>query len=259
MFKGFLMVYTLPMLFFRSLACSLPILIIRSVLFYFLYAFFTFLFGFLLLLVKPFISQSHKIKFLNYWGIIVLYSLRLTCGVRFCITGLENLPKDHKFVMLANHQSEWETYCFGYLFQPVSIVLKKELLDIPVFGWCISQMNHIAIDRSNPRLALKSIQTKGLARLIEDNMPVLIFPEGTRRAPGDLGKFSRGGAQLAINAGVPVLFVSHNSGTCWIPGKFIKYPGTVSVSISPPHSTNGATASELTEKAKSWIEQQLSS
>ncbi|MCY4046245.1 MAG: lysophospholipid acyltransferase family protein [Cellvibrionales bacterium] len=240
------------------MASSLPILFIRSLLFYILYALFTFTFGFILLLIKPFLSQVRKIHFLNYWGILVLYSLRITCGIRFTLSGLNNLPSDHRFVMLANHQSEWETYYFGYLFQPIAIVLKQELLKIPVFGWCISQMNHIAIDRSNPRHALKSIQTQGLSRLTQDNMPVLIFPEGTRRKPGDLGKFSRGGAQLAINAKVPVLFVSHNSGECWIPGKFLKSPGTISVSISPCHSTEHTTASELTDKARHWIANQLS-
>ncbi len=183
--------------------------------------------------------------------------LRVICGVRYQIEGTENIPKDKPFVVLSNHQSQWETYCLAYVFKPISFVLKQELLSIPVFGWCIAKMKPIAIDRKNPRKALKDIQSKGLSRLQDDQLPVLVFPEGTRQSPTEVGKFARSGAQLAVNANVDLLYVAHNSGHCWIPGKLMKKPGVITVSISKAQTIADKSSTEITKEAEAWVRQKL--
>ena len=232
-------------------------LAIRSCLFYATYALLTLIFGGLLLLLQPFLSTHNRIRFLSYWGLFVIVALRLLCGVRYQINGQENIPKHKPFVVLSNHQSQWETYCLAYLFNPISCVLKQELFKIPVFGWCLSKMKPIAIDRTDPRGALKAIQQQGLSRIQDDNLPVLIFPEGTRQPSGEVGKFARSGAQLAIHAQVPVVFLAHNAGTCWVPGQLIKYPGEITLSISEPIETSNITSSDLSKKAQKWVAEQL--
>lgn len=229
-------------------------LLIRSCIFYAVYTFVTLLFGLYLLLFQHIFSNNQNTRVLSLWTFYVIWALRFICGIRFKVNGRENIPND-LFIALSNHQSQWETYYLVHLLKPVSVVLKQELLNIPVFGWCLSKMNPIAIDRSNPKEALKSIQTKGLKHLNEDRFRVLIFPEGTRQPCGQLGKFARSGAQLAIRSQYPVIAISHNAGHCWIPGKLIKKPGLITINISPVIPSDEKNASKLTQEVKGWIEQ----
>ncbi|MGS2723526.1 lysophospholipid acyltransferase family protein [Porticoccus sp. GXU_MW_L64] len=183
----------------------------------------------------------------NFW-------LRVCCGVKIETVGKENIP-DGPMVILAKHQSTWETYHMQRLFRPVSTILKKELLSIPIFGWGLSKLHPIGIDRGNPRAAMKQIMAQGKERLAEGNN-VVIYPEGTRVDPGEKGKYARSGAALAIEAGVPVVPLAHNAGLCWPGRRFLKFPGTITVVIGEPIATEGLTSKELTERAESWIERQ---
>jgi len=186
---------------------------------------------------------------------IINFCLRIICGIKIEIIGRENIPEGN-FVVLSKHQSDWETYYLQRLFRPVSTILKKELLKIPFFGWGLACVQPIAIDRGNPRQAMKQIMVQGQQRLAEGNN-VVIYPEGTRVKFGEKGKYARSGANLAIAAGVPVLPVSHNAGRCW-PGKeFLKYPGTIKVVIGKPIATSTESNSkELTGQVETWIEAQ---
>ncbi len=233
-------------------------LFIRSLLFYFFYGVMTIIVSSTAFITKPFLPFEKRYQVIAFWSRFSVYAARLFCGVRFQITGLEHLPKDQPYVVLSKHQSQWETYFLMYLLCPVSIICKKELLKIPIFGYCLALLKPIAIDRSNPKQALKDIQTKGLQRLLEEKIPVLIFPEGTRTAIGTQGKYARGGAALALKADVPVIFISHNSGYCWPSKKFIKHPGLIDIHISQPISPQGSTALELTKQAEQWIESRVS-
>jgi 1-acyl-sn-glycerol-3-phosphate acyltransferase len=160
-------------------------------------------------------------------------------------------------VVLAKHQSQWETFYFLLLFMPVSIILKRELLNIPGFGWGLRLLKPIPIDRSNPKQALKQILSEGKKRINDDRLPLLIFPEGTRIPVGKAGKYARSGASIAIETGAPLLLVSHNAGFFWPADRFRKYPGTVDVIISEPIDPTGKTANELTAMAQEWIESHI--
>lgn len=188
------------------------------------------------------------------WSKVALGLSRYILGIRYRVTGLENIPQQ-PCVILAKHQSAWETFFLSALFHPLSQVLKRELLNIPVFGWALRTIKPIAINREQPKQALRQLAEQGAERLARGNW-LLIFPEGTRVPPGKIGKFSRGGVQLAVRAGVPVLPVTHNAGRFWPKTDWRKTPGTVEVVIGPPLKANGtdpAAIAELNQQAFLWV------
>jgi 1-acyl-sn-glycerol-3-phosphate acyltransferase len=232
-------------------------LILRNLLFYLAYWLSLPLFGLGGLLLWPVTSFSVRSRFVTLWNRFVVWWLKVTCGVQYELRGLEHLPSQPS-VILANHQSAWETLVLQYLFQPASTVLKKELLNIPVFGWGLRVMEPIAIDRSNPREALRAVKRDGVARLTSGNH-VLIFPEGTRKPPGQLGSFARSGADIACAGAFDIIPVAHNAGTCWPAHQWLKRPGKVTLTVGPAIKTDGQSSKAATEQARHWIAEQLGS
>lgn len=192
-------------------------------------------------------------RYLVTWNKCTLLWLRLSCGIRYRVIG--QIPEGH-YVVMSKHQSQWETYYLQYAFFPVGVVLKKELLNVPFFGWALRLMEPIAIDRSNPKAALRHIMQVGTERL-KQGRRVLIFPEGTRIAVGQRGSYARSGANMAIAAQAPVVPVSHNAGHCWPARQFLKYPGTITVVIGDPIPTDHLDSRSLTLQVEQWIEAQL--
>jgi 1-acyl-sn-glycerol-3-phosphate acyltransferase len=234
---------------------TMVILFLRSLLFYAGYLLFTILLSLVFLICVLFIPESSYHHFSMFWCRLILFWLRLCCGVTYRVTGLENIPH-RPVVVLANHQSEWETiFLYRYL-APICPILKKELLSIPFYGWALRIFKPIAIDRSKPGEAGKSILRQGTAR-IRDGHSVIIFPEGTRTDIKQSKKFSRGGAKLAIAAGVPILPIAHNAGHFWPPHRFIKRPGTISVFVGALLDDHNKDASILTDKAERWIREHV--
>ncbi|MDG1495026.1 MAG: lysophospholipid acyltransferase family protein [Porticoccaceae bacterium] len=181
--------------------------------------------------------------------------LRITCGVRINVRGLENIPAS-ACVVLSNHQSTWETFFLQYLFVPASMILKRELLWIPLFGWGLYFMRAIAIKRSNPAGAIRQVLKQGKQRLAE-GINVVIFPEGTRVRSAEVGTFMTSGAALAKSAGVQILPVRHDAGHCWPANSWLKTPGTINLVIGAPIDTAEGNPRELTEQAHRWIAQAL--
>ncbi len=208
------------------------------------------------LLIGPLLPFRARFIFLTGINYFYIFWLRVTCGVKTQVEGLENLPKGEPYVALSNHQSEWETLYFQLVFRPQTVVLKKELLKIPLFGWALALLKPIALDRSQRREALKQLLRQGSERL-QEGIPVLIFPQGTRVAVGDPGRFNKGGAMLAVKNQVPIIPVVHNAGRCW-PGKsFVKYPGTVQLVIGKPIQTQGRSVDEVQAEAEAWLLEQM--
>ncbi|WP_417583107.1 lysophospholipid acyltransferase family protein [Nitrincola sp.] len=208
------------------------------------------------LLIGPLLPFRARFIFLTGINYFYIWWLRVTCGVKTQVTGLENLPKDRPYVALSNHQSEWETLYFQLVFRPQSVVLKRELLKIPLFGWALALLKPIALDRSQRREALKQLLRQGKERL-SDGIPVVIFPQGTRVPVGKEGRFNKGGTMLAVSQGVPVVPVVHNAGICW-PGKsFVKYPGTVQLVIGEPIETQGRSVDEVQQEVMAWMMAQM--
>lgn len=189
------------------------------------------------------------------WARSMLWWLRITCNIRHQITGIENIP-DSPSIILAKHQSAWETLAFQAIFPTQVYVLKRELLLIPIFGWGLAMSSPIAIDRSAGREALKKLVAKGKARL-DKGFWVVIFPEGTRKAPGERGKYHIGGAWLATHTQAQVVPVAHNAGEYWAKNSFIKKPGVIQIHIGKPIQTTGLKTDTLNNQVEHWIESEM--
>lgn len=216
----------------------------------------TIIYSLLCVVVARPLPFPQRFKFVTQINYFYIAWLRLCCGVKLNIEGLENLPKEGAYVAIANHQSEWETIYFQILIRPQCIVLKKELLKMPFFGWAMSLLDPIALDRNQKRGALKELLTQGKDRLGK-GVPIVIFPQGTRLAVGERGKFNKGGAMLAVSSEVPVIPIAHNAGVYW-PGKsFIKYPGTIQLRIGKPVSSAGRSVDEVHAESVGWLLEQM--
>ena len=203
------------------------------------------------ILLFPALSPKRRHSFASIWCGFVLGWLQICCGVKYIVYGLENLPNTPA-VILANHQSSWETILFYKLVFPVSPILKKELTKIPFWGWSMSLLKPIAIDRSKPRGAGRSVLLQGIDRIQSGNS-IIVFPEGSRSNYGSVKRFSRGGAKLAIAANTSIIPIAHNAGYCWPAHQFIKRPGVVTVVIGEKMELGGRDANELTADVEGWI------
>jgi 1-acyl-sn-glycerol-3-phosphate acyltransferase len=189
------------------------------------------------------------------WARFVVRWLALSCDLNYRVIGAENI-QNYPCVILAKHQSAWETIAFQAIFPPQIWVLKRTLLLIPFFGWALWALKSIAIDRAAGREALKQLVSQGKDRLAM-GLSVVVFPEGTRIAPGERGKYQIGGAWLATHTGATVLPVAHNAGEYWRKNSLLKHPGTITVSVGKPINATGMKADELNKMVEDWIESEM--
>lgn len=187
------------------------------------------------------------------YGYLVIHSAKYVCGINYKIIGAENIPQDNRFIIFSKHQSTWETLFLLFYFPNMSIILKKELLSIPFFGWGLRAIRPIAIDRSAGRAAIAELNEQGALRL-QQGLCILCFPEGTRKSPGEIPDYKVGGAMLASKTAAPILPIALNSGECWPKRGFLKKPGCISVIISPTIETEGKKTSIILQEAQDEIE-----
>lgn len=200
------------------------------------------------------LPRMARYRLISAWSRMVLWLAWLLCGIHWKIEGRKNLP-DEPAVILSQHQSAWETLAFQEIFPPQVMVLKRELLWIPFFGWGLALMSPIAIDRARGTAALRGMARQGRERLAQ-GFWVVIYPEGTRVPPGERRAYHQGGAWLAVNCGAKVVPVAHNAGRLWPRNAFLKRAGTVTVRIGPPIATAGRQPKDVLAEVKSWIEAQ---
>jgi len=211
--------------------------------------------GLLILLSTPFsFSIAYKISAL--WCQLVLWMAKVFCGLSYQVEGLEHINKNQAMIVLSNHQSAWETLALRHILPTQVVLLKRSLVWLPIWGWALGTLKPIAIDRENQRAAMRILLEKGTAYL-NQGFWVIIFPEGTRTAAGEIRKFSAGGAMLAQKTGFPVIPVAHNAGDYWPRYSFLKYPGTIKVKIGPVIESKGRKAADINAEAESWIAQAI--
>lgn len=211
-------------------------------------------FAVIALLTFPF-GPFTRYRIITCWTRLILWATAAICGIRYHVLGTANIPAG-ACVVLSKHQSAWETLAFQVIFPPQVYVIKRELLWIPFFGWGLAMLSPVAIDRAAGRRALKQMLAQGRERLAR-GFWIIVFPEGTRIAPGLRGTYQTGGAAIAVHAGAPVLPVAHNAGTVWPRHAFRKYPGTITVSIGMPIDSRGRKADALTREVETWIESEV--
>jgi 1-acyl-sn-glycerol-3-phosphate acyltransferase len=225
---------------------------IRSIAFFLLYNLMGIVHSMICLLVAPFQTFEQRYRFVNLWTYGTMWLLRHLSGVRIEVRGLENIPSDQAVVIMANHQSQWETFYLQILSAPQATILKRELLWVPFFGWALALLKPIAIDRKKASQALKTILRVGKQRL-NSGISVVIYPEGTRQKPGTLGRFNGGGASLAVSAQVPIVPIAHNAGDCWPARSLWRFPGTITVVIGEPIPVIGKSVAEVKQEYIGWI------
>lgn len=199
------------------------------------------------------VNQRYAIG--SSWAKMNMHFLRWFCNLNYEIKGQENIPKEASLV-ISNHQSTWETIAFQDFLPNQLWVMKKELFRIPIFGWGLALMSPIAIDRSAGRKAIDQIVEQGEKKLT-DGRWVIIFPEGTRISPAKKSKYKMGGFIFASRIAHPVLPIAHNAGEFWPKHSFIKYPGTITVSIGEAFNAMGMKPDVVKEKVEGWIRQEL--
>jgi 1-acyl-sn-glycerol-3-phosphate acyltransferase len=230
------------MLFLRSLIFFLGMLVITPI------------FSILTILLFP-LNNVTRSRIASGWAYSAMFWLKLTCNLSYEVKGRENIP-DHPSVILSKHQSAWETIALQTIFPPQVWVMKRILLLIPFLGWAFMALAAIPIDRSAGREALKKLVAHGKDRLAR-GLWVVIFPEGTRIAPGERAKYHIGGAWLATHTQSTVVPVAHNAGRYWRKNAFIKQPGVIQVVIGKPIETQGLKTDQVNQMVEAWIETEM--
>jgi 1-acyl-sn-glycerol-3-phosphate acyltransferase len=225
---------------------------IRSLLFFIVVPLFTSVWSLICVMVFP-LPLRMRNEVVMVWTRSVVWLLKIICCIDYHVEGQENIPKDRNGVIMSKHQSAWETFYLPAQFKQTAIILKRELYWVPFFGWGMAVTDPIAINRKDTASAMTQIINKG-KDCLQKGRWVLVFPEGTRIAPGQVGKYRMGGARLAVETGAPVVPVAHNAGRFWFRRKFIKRPGTIQVVFGPVIETKGKTAEKVIEETKTWIE-----
>lgn len=195
------------------------------------------------------------------WVRAAMWGCRTICGVVPRVRGFEHLPakadSTDAVILLSKHQSAWETFFYpSVMSHPLAYVFKRELLYVPFFGWAMSRLDMIHIDRSKRAEAWARVAAQG-AKLMARGTWVIMFPEGTRIARGKQGAYKLGGARLAVATGHPVVPIAVSSAKCWPRKTFLIRPGIVDVAIGAPIASVGREPDDLMREVESWIEAEM--
>lgn len=190
----------------------------------------------------------------------VIGAARIIAGVDYRVQGEENLPGTHdmrRVILCPKHQSTWETFYFASMTShPLAYVFKKELLRIPIFGWCMGRLDMIYIDRTKRKEAWDKVAEQGRV-LMDAGKWVIMFPEGTRVERGKKGSYKSGATRLAVDTGAMVIPIAVTSARCWPRRSFSFRPGIIDVSIGVPVPSEGREPGELMEEVERWIEAEM--
>lgn len=180
-----------------------------------------------------FLSPRHRAWIVpKFWARSSLWLQEKIAGTKSEITGTENLPAG-SFILAPKHQSFWDAIAFfPYLRDPLYI-LKRELMWIPVFGWYVAKMKMIPVNRGKRSVALKAV-VAATRKEMQNDRQLIIYPEGTRRAPGAEPAYKWGIAELYAALNMPVVPVAHVAGLYWPRRKFLRFPGTIKARFLPP-------------------------
>lgn len=197
-----------------------------------------------------------RYRLCTMWTRFAIVAARRICGITWKVEGWENLPEGPA-ILLPKHQSTWETFFFPSMTpHPLAYVFKKELLSIPVFGWCMARLKMIHIDRSKRSEAWNKVAEQGRV-LMDRGKWIIMFPEGTRTERGAKGDYKAGATRLAVATGASVIPIAVTSGRCWPRRSFSFIPGVIDVSIGQAVSAEGRDADELMDEVERWIEAEM--
>jgi 1-acyl-sn-glycerol-3-phosphate acyltransferase len=172
------------------------------------------------------------ITYVRGWSHLMIYLLRVVCRIRVEVTGMEHIPPGGA-IIASKHQSAFDTVIWVKLLRGPVYIMKKELRQIPFWGLLAVKCGNVEVDREAGAAALRSM-VRGAQAALKAGRRVVIFPEGTRSAPGERVLYQPGVAALAIASGAPVVPVATDSGRFWGRRAFHKRPGTIHIVVLPP-------------------------
>ena len=185
------------------------------------------------------------------WAGTVIWGARRICGIRVVVTGLEHLPADGAALLASQHQSAFDTLIWMNLVPAPSYVVKQELTRIPMFGPLLAPAGMIPVDRNAGATALRGLLHSTRKAKLEGRQ-MIIFPEGTRLAPGERAPLQPGIAAIATHLDMPVFPVATDSGLRWGRRAFMKYPGDIHIVIGRPIEAGTSRAQLLATVEAFW-------
>lgn len=191
----------------------------------------------------------------RHWAVTTGWLCKIICSLDCRVEGLENFPAESCVVFL-KHSSAYETFMQLKLFPRCCVVLKRELLWVPFFGWTLIPLKAIAIDRGGGPTAVSQVIEQGKSRLA-NGINVSIFPEGTRMAPGTTKRYGKSGTLLAQQAGCMIVPVAHNAGYFWPRRGWGITPGCVTFVVGKPIDPRGRDARVVNDEIQQWVESQV--
>lgn len=228
-----------------------PLIMLRSVIFWTVVVIFAFIITTIATLAI-FTNVKFRHKIATKWSKFFGFLIQFLCRTNYQVIGRENILTT-PCIIASNHQSMWETVIFNIIFPPHVWIMKKELLNVPLFGWTIRTLAPIAINRRDKRGSVSQILEQGYNRL-QNGFYIMLYPEGTRMQPGDPIHFKSGVGRMSKNFNLPVIPVSHNAGYVLPRRSFWIYPGHVTVIIDKPvYPTAEDTPDTITKKLEEII------
>jgi 1-acyl-sn-glycerol-3-phosphate acyltransferase len=206
----------------------------------------------LLVVLSGALPYRFRIAIAVTWANLVLWMLKVICGLDYVVEGRENLP-EKPGVLMIKHTSAWEVIAQFCIFDNQSWVIKRELMWAPFIGWALLFMRPIPVNRGAGHAAVEQVIKKGSQRMRE-GMGVMVFPEGTRMEPGQTRRYGMSGALLALEVDRPILPIAHNAGDFWLRRGLLKKPGTIRLVIGPPIEVTGKEPRALNLEIQTWIE-----
>ena len=181
-----------------------------------------------------FIRDKHMICAGKVLSIYVAFLLKIIIGVKIDFKGTENLRKFDKYFVASAHQSMFETFALQTVIYGPVFILKKELMKIPFFGWCLKKIGAVAIVRDTATKENLNFFDKILDQINKSKRPLLIFPQGTRVPYKERPDFKKGVARIYESLTLPCVHVALNTGKVWPKNSFNKYPGKITISFLSP-------------------------
>ncbi|MCX7381160.1 MAG: lysophospholipid acyltransferase family protein [Alphaproteobacteria bacterium] len=185
-------------------------------------------------LMSRLLPSDWAYRYTRLWAWLLIHvGLRYIAGVRYEIRGAEHLAKSGPALLVGNHQSAFDTFIWFLILPRATYVLKRELMRIPLFGGMLGALGLIPIDRSAGAAAIRAL-LKETDRAVAEARQIIIFPEGTRVAPGVEAPLQPGYAAMAGRSKLPIIPVTTDSGLHWGRRAFRKIPGTINIDVHPP-------------------------
>ncbi len=198
------------------------------------------------------LPRAAMLKVASWWARTNILLMRAICGIKVEFRGVGKIPKG-PLIVASKHQSMWETISLLRFFEAPFFVVKRELKFIPIFGLFIIKTDMVAIDRSKGGRAMLAVMRRAEEE-VKHGRQFVIFPEGTRTAPGAPPHYKAGIGLIYADCGVPVLPVALNSGLFWPRRTFMRYPGTLVVEFLDPIPP-GLKRDEFLKRVESVIEE----